>query len=75
MLKIDDHDNAIIGISVPWQNEHQETLVYSGKIIIENLVKQGMTEEEAYEYCDFNIAGAYVGQTTPIIVWDYVEHE
>ena len=75
MIKFDGHDNAIIGVSVPWQNEHKETLVYSGYVIIDNLKNEGMTEDEAYEYLDFNIAGAYVGETTPIIVWDYVENE
>jgi hypothetical protein len=33
--------------------------------------KDGMTEEEAYEFVDFNIAGAYMGEETPVIVWPY----
>jgi hypothetical protein len=30
-----------------------------------------MTDEEALEYFDFNIAGAYVGENTPFILNDY----
>jgi hypothetical protein len=28
-----------------------------------------MTQEEAFEFVEFNIEGAYVGEETPIIVW------
>jgi hypothetical protein len=28
-----------------------------------------MTSEEAREYIEFNIEGAYVGEATPIICW------
>ena len=70
MLKIDGHDNAVIGSATPWiGNSRVEVLVYDGNKIVENLVSKGMTEEEALEYVEFNIEGAYVGETTPIIVW------
>jgi hypothetical protein len=38
---------------------------YNQKIILSELVSQGMTEEEAQEYFDYNIIGAYVGERTP----------
>jgi ABC-type lipoprotein export system ATPase subunit len=35
----------------------------------------GMDDEEAEEYCSYNIEGAYVGPHTPIIVWPYESAE
>jgi len=35
--------------------------------------QDGMTEEEAIEFIDFNIVGAYVGESTPIIMWPILE--
>jgi hypothetical protein len=43
--------------------------VYDGNKIVEKLVSEGMTQEEAFEFVGFNIEGAYVGEETPIIVW------
>jgi hypothetical protein len=34
------------------------------------MARDGMTEEEAQEFFDFNIACAYVGEYTPIYMWD-----
>ena len=70
MLKIDDHDNAMVGIAFVWRNNTQVAVyVYDAEIICNNLMDQGMTEEEAREYVGYNIEGAYVGDDTPIIVW------
>jgi len=70
MLKIDGHDNAIIGTALIWANKTRaEVLVYEGAKIVGNLVRQGMTLDEAHEYIDFNIEGAYVGEETPIVMW------
>ena len=46
-----------------------DVLVYDGEQIRENLMRDGMTSEDAREYIEFNIEGAYVGQGTPVIVW------
>lgn len=70
MLKIDDHDNAIIGPAMIWRDQSLcDVLVYNGEIIRDNLMKDGMTAEEAREYIEFNIEGAYMGTSTPVIVW------
>jgi hypothetical protein len=70
MMKIDGHDNAVVGVSFTWRNNSQvQVLVYDAEIIRENLVQQGMTHEEAREYIEYNIEGAYVGDDTPIVVW------
>lgn len=44
-------------------------LIYSVSKCLEILVRGGMDEEEASEYFDFNVAGAYMGEQTPI--WHY----
>jgi len=70
MLKIDGHDNAILGPALIWRDSTRaDVLVYDAEKIRENLVKQGMTEEEAREYIEFNIEGAYMGEGTPVLVW------
>jgi hypothetical protein len=70
MFKIDGHDNAILGPAIVWLgSKRADVLVYDAEKIRENLVKQGMTEEEAREYIEFNIEGAYVGEHTPVLVW------
>lgn len=77
MLKMDGLDEAIVGMADVWVPNGAgamtiEKLVYSGEKIVEVLMAQGMTEEEAYEFVDFNIAGAYMGEETPVIVWPYI---
>lgn len=56
-------DNAIIGVE-----PGSMRLVYSIKDIISELMNQGMTEDEAAEYFDYNVSGAYIGDLTPIYV-------
>jgi hypothetical protein len=71
MLKIDGHDDAIIGPTMVWRNDGLfEALVYDAEKIRDNLMKiEGMTAEDAREYIEFNIEGAYMGDHTPILVW------
>ena len=45
--------------------------IYFADHIIGTLMERdGMTEEEALEFFDFNIEGAYVGEYTPIYMWE-----
>lgn len=70
LLKFDGFDEAIIGVCVTWHgNMLVERIVYNGKLIIDKLMSDGMSEEEASEYVDFNMLGAYVGDTNPAIMW------
>ena len=77
MLKIDGHDDAVIGPALIWGNGSRiYVLVYDAEAIRATLIKRdGMTSEEAREYIEFNIEGAYMGPDTPILVWpdDYWE--
>jgi len=60
LLKADGFDDAIIGI-----DEETMKLIYSVSKCIEILMRD-MDEEEAVEYFDFNVKGAYMGEKTPI---------
>ena len=71
MLKIDGHDDAVIGPAVIWGNgERISVLVYDAEAIRTKLIERdGMDADEAREYIEFNIEGAYMGPDTPILVW------
>ena len=60
----DGHDHAIMGYSSDGR------VVYSADQIIGGLMNEGMTNEEAIEYFHFNIEGAYVGEFTPIYMYE-----
>lgn len=62
----DNLDEAIIGT-----DEAKYRAVYSYEKIIEILSKD-MSVEDAVEYYEFNVLGAYVGEFTPIIVSEVV---
>lgn len=66
ILLIDGHDSAFLGID---QSRDKPRAVYSESKIIDNLVDdQEMTLEDAIDYYQFNIAAAYVGEQTPLIL-------
>jgi len=47
----------------------EEVYVYSYDKILDILMTEDeMTEREAIDYIEYNIAGAYVGELTPILV-------
>ena len=68
MLKIDGFDECIIGIAQIWGKD-MPVVVYDIGEIIEVLIEEhDMSREEAVEYFEFNIAGAYVCEYTPLYV-------
>ena len=71
MLKIDGHDDAILGPAMIWGNgERISVLVYDAEAIRTTLMERdNMEADEAREYIEFNIEGAYMGPDTPILVW------
>ena len=70
MLKIDGHDDAILGPACIWRGSSRvDVLVYDAELIRENLMRDGMTSEDAREFIEFNIECAYHGEDTPILVW------
>jgi hypothetical protein len=63
----DGLEEAFIGIGYQF---HTPIALYSKNKAIQCLIDQGMDEEQAYEYFDYNVAGAYVGEQTPIFLED-----
>jgi hypothetical protein len=45
-----------------------EAICYSEELVLKELVNQGMTYNEAIEYFEFNIIGAWVGEHTPLFL-------
>jgi len=71
MIKWDDFDDCILGIGSRCGMEN--VLIYSKKKIAYKLRdRDGMLIEDAIEYIDYNITGAYVGERTPIMLEDLI---
>jgi len=64
LLKMDGYDAAIIGVV---ERSGLEAICYSYSKVIEMLMSE-MSEEEAREYFDFNMAGAYMGEFSPVFL-------
>lgn len=63
-LFADGLDDAIVGVEVS-----KYRLVYSVPAVIKILKsRDGMTQAEAYEFFEFNILGAQMGEKTPIFL-------
>jgi hypothetical protein len=72
LLIADGFDDAVIGIC-----SASYRIIYSVNLCINILMdRDGMDEEEAIEYFQFNVVGAYMGEKTPIYMDDafgYIE--
>ena len=64
ILYCDGLEEALVGAGTRFTHS---VAVYDKQKVLEILQKD-MTREEAEEYFDFNIAGAYVGESTPIFL-------
>jgi len=63
-LTVDGFDAAVIG-----HEPNQDVFVYDRQKMIEIAVNtMQMTEEDAIEYLEYNVWGAYVGEHTPIYI-------
>jgi len=71
MLKIDGHDDAIIGPAMVWRDRTRaDVLVYDAELIRAELMRRdGMTSDEARDWIEYNIEDAYMGHQTPVVVW------
>jgi hypothetical protein len=62
----DGYDKAIIGLTDNGQ------LVYSKEIMVELLMEEEeLSEEDAWDFLEFNTFFAYVGEQTPVYVNTY----
>jgi len=67
VLLMDGHDDAFVGLA-PRTFNGPLCAVYDIDKILRRLMSDGMSEEEAFEFFDFNIAGGWVGERTPILL-------
>ena len=68
-MLVDGHDNALAGWSTDGKAIYRVYDIVSD--IVETLMERDeMSYEEAMEYFDFNILGAYVGEYTPIYMYE-----
>ncbi len=66
-LFADGFDEAVLGFVTRWNQP--SVVVYDTDMIIKILMERdGMTYEDAVEYFEFNTAGAYVGESTPLFL-------
>ena len=67
-LLADGFEDALIGTCEGWfGNARQTVALYDVALCMRVLMESGMEEEEeAAEWIDFNVTGAYVGPTTPV---------
>jgi hypothetical protein len=64
---LDGLDESIVGIVEEFGNGRR--ILYSKSKIIDILCRRdGMTESEAIEFYDFNIAGLYAGEQNPVFL-------
>ena len=63
----EEFDRAVVGVSQRIGME--DCIVYDANEVLLILMEDDMSSEEAFEHFDYNIAGSYVGETTPIFLW------
>lgn len=66
LMTMDGYDDCILGVASGCGVEPR--FVYSYERIIQRLITDGMTREEAVEFHEFNQAGAYVGPQGPLFL-------
>ena len=65
-LRVDGFDEAILGVCERFGTS--PIVAYDVDKCLQILVKGGMSLEEAREYFEFNILGAWVGEGTPTFI-------
>jgi len=69
ILQADGFDEAIIGYAEVWTKDGQQrVMAYDRGRCIDVLMGDGMDWTKANEYFDFNVAGAYMGEMTPVFI-------
>jgi len=72
LLSADGFEDCVIGVCYD-MHVSAHRLVYSRSKCIEVLItRDKMSKEEADEFFDFNVEGAFVGRKTPIYVDDFM---
>jgi len=71
-LLLEEFEDALVGYGFQFS---YPIAVYSRKRCIEILMDDGIIDyEDAMEYFDFNVAGAYMGESTPVFLDDEFDY-
>lgn len=62
ILYADGFDRALLGIAIQF---NKRFAIYDYEKCLGILIGNGMTDEEAVEWMEYNVIGAYVGESTP----------
>ncbi len=65
-LKMDGFDDCIVGFG--HRCSQVPLLVYDRNKVLAKLQERGMDEDEAEEFYEFNIASAWAGEGTPLLL-------
>ena len=65
-LTIDGADEALIGVAERCSQE--SVAIYSYEKLVDHFMSDGMSADEAREWINFNILGAWMGPHTPIVM-------
>ena len=68
LLFADGYDEAIIGTTTYWNKISETIIAYDVEKILEILMSEDLTYDEAREFYEFNIVGAWMGEFTPIFI-------
>lgn len=71
-LYADGFDDALIGLGVQF---NQRVAIYDYDKCLDILEKSGMPPEDAIEYMEYNVLGAYMGRRTPVFLSKYIERK
>jgi hypothetical protein len=63
ILLMDGYDDCVVGVVE--QFGRPPIVCYDRELVIRKLMEDGMTQEEAEEFFEFNQIGAWVGDRTP----------
>jgi hypothetical protein len=67
ILLFDDMNEAFVGIAQQFTNE--TVAVYDYDLCLKCLMKSGMSEEDALEWFVTNTQGSWIGERTPMILY------
>ncbi len=70
-LFADGFDEAIVGVTA--LSAAAPVVVYDVELMVEILVEEGMSEEDAWDHLGYNVLGGYVGEDGPLYLTTYVE--
>lgn len=66
VMFMDGYDDCIAGMLEKFGTD--PIVIYDKKKVLNKMMMDGMTREEAEEFYEYNMIGAYVGELTPVFL-------